>query len=522
MRILYYDCFAGISGDMHLGAMIDAGVDADHLKSELRKLPVDGFKLVVSRGKKQSIEGTRVDVVLDHVPSKKAWDGNDHHRHEHDRSSGHGHTHGHNQGQDDSLDHSHRHSHRHDDEYEHGHGHGHGHDHDHDHSHSHHHHHNLGHNHEHRNLHDIEQIVRNSTLPAATQDRAMNMFQIIAEAEAKIHGVTVDEIHFHEVGALDSIVDIVGAAICLEYLKPDRILCSTVQLGGGTIRCAHGTMPVPAPATAEILKNIPVALGGTNHEATTPTGAAIIAANVDGFTDQPRFLTDRTAYGIGKRDADLPNVLRVFTGSFADQPDERTHHTNTSTSSSADNQADISSAGSSNKHPDNPPSSSRGKQAEASPSSSAGSQMVMLECNIDDMNPEIYSHVMDHLFRNGARDVFITPTIMKKGRPGVVLSVLCDPSLQNSLAGLLLSETTTLGVRSYVTSRIMLDRETETFASSLGPVTIKKALQDGKTLKWKPEFEDCKKLADKHGMPLKEVYRIVETEFSGLSLSPSK
>ena len=444
MKILYYDCFAGISGDMHLGAMIDAGVDPEHLLSELENLPVSGFRLEIRRDKKQSIEGTRVDVVLDHGTDEPQEGYGHKHEHEH----GHGHSHGH----------SHGHEHAHGSEHEHKHEHAHTHEHGHSHS--------PGHAQPHRNLADIEQIVDKSILPEGTKKRALRMFRLIAEAEAKIHGVPVDKIHFHEVGALDSIVDIIGAAICLEYLKPDRILCSTVELGSGTIRCAHGTMPVPAPATAEILKDMPVRLGGTGHEATTPTGAAILAANVDEFTDRPSFRPERTAYGIGQRDAELPNVLRVFVG-----------------------------------------------EGTAS-NSTKSDQKVMISCQIDDMNPEQYPHIMDRLLAMGASDVSLTSTIMKKGRPGVIMDVLCDAKLQYQLAETILKETTTLGVRYHTVSRIMLERESVSFQSSLGPVTVKKAILDGKLVKWKAEYEDCKALADEHKMPLRDVIIRVDAEFA--------
>ncbi len=458
MKILYYDCFAGISGDMHLGAMIDAGVDPEHLQSELKKLPVSGFRLEIQRDKKQSIEGTRVDVVLDHG------------------TDGHGHGH----------EHDHRHGHSHDHDREHGHGHGHGH----------------GHKQPHRNLADIEQIIDQSTLPEGTKTRARRMFRLIADAEAKIHGVPVSKIHFHEVGALDSIVDIIGAAICLEHLKPDRILCSTVELGSGTIRCAHGTMPVPAPATAEILKDIPVRLGGTGHEATTPTGAAILAANVDEYTDRPVFRPERTAYGIGQRDADLPNVLRVFVGQDA------ITEMGTGTATGADADADANPA-------QDPASSAR-----TTSDSTKSDQKIMIGCQIDDMNPEQYPHIMDRLLAMGASDVSLTPTIMKKGRPGVILNVLCDAGLLKPLADTILKETTTLGVRYHPVSRIMLERESVSLQSSLGPVTVKKALLDGKLVKWKAEYEDCKALADKHKMPLRDVIIRVDTEFAKKNISP--
>lgn len=475
MKILYYDCFAGISGDMHLGAMIDAGVDPDYLISELNKLPVGGFRLNICRDQKHSIEGTRVDVILDEADASghkhKHGHGSDHghdheHKHDHDHDHGHGHEHKH--------DHDHGHGHDHSHEHSHDHGHEHGHKHKHDHEHrqgnqkTSAHPHPGGPNHVHRNLDDITGIIQQSGLTDATKNRALDMFQRIAVAEAKIHGVPVSKIHFHEVGALDSIVDIIGAAICLEYLNPDRILCSTIELGSGTIRCAHGIMPVPAPATAEILRDIPVRTGGTSHEATTPTGAAILAASVDEFTDRPSFRPKKTAYGIGQRDADLPNVLRVFVGEAT---------------------------------------------ADGIPLATADSK-VMIECNIDDMNPEHYPHVMDLLMSGGASDVCFTPTIMKKGRPGIIISVLSDASLQRSMTEIILRETTTLGVRSYPVSRTMLDRETERFESSLGHVAVKKSYLNGRLLKWKPEFNDCRKLAQEHGLALGEVSRRIDAEFT--------
>ncbi len=415
MKILYYDCFAGISGDMHLGAMIDAGVDSEHLLAELKKIPLDGYKVNITRDQRKSIEGTRVDIIVED-------DHGHHHHHEHDHKHDHSHHH----------DHGEHHLH-----------------------------------HEHRNLSDIKKIISDSSLPDKTKSRAMKMFLLIAEAEAKIHGVSVEEIHFHEVGAVDSIVDITGAAICLEYLNPDRILGSTIELGSGMVKCAHGLMPVPAPATAEILRDIPVKIGSTPHEATTPTGAAILAANVDEFTDQINFNPLKTAYGIGQRDTERPNILRVYVGEM----DKKTL---------------------------------------------PAGNCTLIECNIDDMNPEFYGDVMDNLFAEGALDVFITPTIMKKNRPAVILSVLCHQNDQPKMSEILLKQTTTLGVRYQTVSRLMLDRDTETVSTSLGKVAVKQAWFQGKLLKWKPEYEDCKLLAEKNSLTLREVYGIVESEVNAM------
>lgn len=271
MKILYYDCFSGISGDMNLGATIDLGVDKDYLINELSKLNLeDEYKIEVKRDSRKGIEGTKVDVIL-----------NDNHGH-------HEHING------DDHQHSHENNHEHIQ----------GHD---------HHHHCHEHNHHiHRNLKDIEDMINSSSLSENVKKLSLNMFMKVAEAEAKVHGKPLYQVHFHEVGAVDSIVDIVGAAICLDYLKVDKIMASSVELGGGFVKCAHGLIPVPAPATVEILKGIPVKLGIVPFETTTPTGAAILAANVNEFTDIKEFTIEKIGYGVGGRDTEIPNVLRVY------------------------------------------------------------------------------------------------------------------------------------------------------------------------------------------------------------------
>jgi uncharacterized protein (TIGR00299 family) protein len=266
------------------------------------------------------------------------------------------------------------------------------------------------------------------------------------------------------VGAIDSIVDIVGAAICLDFMKPDRILCSTIELGGGFVQCAHGTYPVPAPATAEIIKNIPVRKGSVDYEATTPTGAAILAAIVEQFTDHTEFKILKTGYGIGNKDASIPNVLRVFLCE----------------SLTAD-------------------------ETETVPG-------VIVECNIDDMNPEFYDYIIDSLFSAGAKDVFITPIIMKKSRPAVKLSVLCTPEDENRVNEVLFRETSTLGVRKYNIDKTMLDRKTEQVETKFGVVRVKSAFFQGVCIKSKPEYEDCIKIARSSGIPVSHVYHEVEKE----------
>ena len=292
MKILYYDCFCGISGDMNLAALIDIGVPEEYLIKELSKLNLNSeYEIKVERAAKLGITGTRVDVILKDESKDESKDEayiSEQALHEHS------HEHYHHNGDE----------HHHEDR---------NHTHEDDHSHSHEEH---AHNHEHhhRNLKDIEEIINSSDLSNKVKELSLKMFMKVAEAEAKIHGKALYEVHFHEVGAIDSIVDMVGAAICLDYLNVDKIIASPVQVGGGFVKCAHGLMPVPAPATTEILKNIPINTGIVQFETTTPTGAAILSANVEEFTPKVNFSIIQVAYGIGHRDLEIPDVLRVYLG----------------------------------------------------------------------------------------------------------------------------------------------------------------------------------------------------------------
>ena len=434
MKILYYDCFAGISGDMNLGAMIDLGVSAEYLTGELQKLKLDGYEIRVSEQKRKGITGIQVDVLLtgdEHVHDHTH--GDDHHSHSH----GHGHGH-HSHGLFDglkrriipeyykALDEEQAHDHPH----------------------------------VHRNLNDVETIIRESDLSDKVKTMSMNIFGIVAQAEAKIHGKPIEEVHFHEVGAIDSIVDIVGAAICMDYLSPDRIIASPVEMGGGFVNCAHGKFPVPAPATLEIMKGKPIKLGAVPFETATPTGVAILAALCNEFTETPSFTIVKTGYGIGHRDTEIPNVLRVCIG--------ETEHTECTE-----------------------------KTVDA----------VIVECNIDDMNPERYACVMERLFEAGADDVYLQNIIMKKTRPAVMLSVLCDPAKIQDMKHLLFTETTTLGVRYRHVKKTMLDRRFSTVETPYGQVCIKEAYYQGKKLRTKPEYEDCAAIARKHGISMEKVYQ---------------
>ncbi|MFD1774687.1 nickel pincer cofactor biosynthesis protein LarC [Paenibacillus rhizophilus] len=471
MNILYYDCFAGISGDMNLGALLDAGVDPDYFLREIAKLNLNGeFEVTIAKALKKGISGIKVDVRLtgdqrgSHQGSEHAEHGHEHehnHGHEHEHAHGHEHVHGHEHNHAHGHEHEHEHNHAHEQTHiqEHNHHHEQGHTHKHDHSHDHH------HGHHHRNVEDIERIIGASSLPDRVKELSMKIFMQVALAEAKVHGKPLEEVHFHEVGAVDSIVDIVGASICLDYLKVDKILASPVQVGGGFVRCEHGLIPVPAPATVEILKGIPVKAGLVPFETTTPTGAAILAAVVDEFTDKPDFVMEAVGYGLGNRDLEIPNVLRVYLGRMEDKKE------------------------------------------------SAAAGPILLETNIDDMNPELYSYVEEQLFARGASDVFKTPIIMKKGRPAVKLSVLVGSKREKEVLEVIFKETTSLGVRKFPVGKAMLERSFVKHNTRYGEVTIKNSYYEGKLVKYKPEYEDCKRLALANGVPISKIYREIYTGY---------
>ena len=386
MRILYYDCFAGISGDMNLGAMIDLGVDPDFLIAELQKLNIEGFHLEIQKDIRRGISGTKATVVVENPENEK-----------------------------------------------------------------------------HRHLRHVEELINQSTLSPEVKSRSLKIFDLIAVAEGEVHNISKERVHFHEVGALDSIADIVGAAICLDYLKVDKVMSSPIQLGGGMVKCAHGIMPVPAPATALIVQNVPVKTGLVQHEATTPTGAAILVATVDEFSEQIDFQIQKTAYGIGQRDvSEVPNVLRVYLSETGRDTDN-----------------------------------TRLEEA------------WMLECNIDDMNPEWYDHLFGKLFDAGASDVFLTPIIMKKSRPANMLSVLCSKKIASEMKAIIFNNSTTIGLREYPITKTVLERQEKEIETELGKVRVKCSYFQGKGIRFKPEFEDLKKLATEHGLSLNEVEQII-------------
>jgi hypothetical protein len=390
VKILYYDCFAGISGDMNLGAMIDLGVDPEYLREELRKIEIGSYEIQVKRDQRRGIFGTKVDVIL---PSGEGTP--------------------------------------------------------------------AAHGHGHRSFKDIAGLIEKSEFSSSVKRLSLDIFMKIAVAEAKIHGHAIDEVHFHEVGAVDSIVDVVGAAVCFEVLKVDKIISSPVQVGGGFVKCAHGMLPVPAPATAEILTGIPIRSGIVPFEATTPTGAAILAAAAGRFADCVDFTPLKIGYGIGQRNTDIPNVLRVFLGEMNDEE--------------------------------------QGQDVEMK-------EAYLMECNIDDMNPEMYEDIVERLFEKGALDVYLTPIIMKKSRPAVKISILCDDDHRKGIEEVLWIQTSTFGLRVNKISKLILRRDTSTVTTKYGVLSVKNAYLRGERIKWKLEYEDAKRLAREKGVSIKAIY----------------
>jgi pyridinium-3,5-bisthiocarboxylic acid mononucleotide nickel chelatase len=425
MRIAYLECFSGISGDMFLGALVDAGVRPEVLEKTVAALGVDA-KLEVSKVIRSGISATKVDVWVGgekDMPREEYWAKQEaEHRHSHAEEHSH-------------HDHSHTHDHSHGENA-----------HKHDHS--------------HRGLTEIRKIITGADISASVKATAIRIFEALGAAEAKIHNVPVESIHFHEVGAVDAIVDIVCAAVGIEALEADDIVCSPLNVGGGTVKCAHGTFPVPAPATVELLKSAPVYSSGVQAELVTPTGAAIAATLANRFGQFPEMQIKKSGYGAGSRDfPGHPNVLRIVIGEGL------------------------------------PVVSAKTKRETVS----------VLEANLDDLNPQVFGYVMDRLMEEGALDVFGMPVQMKKNRPGTLLTVLCQPEDADKLTELVFSETTTLGVRRRDEARQTLARRWESVRTEWGEVRIKIASMNGTVTNYAPEYEDCRRIATEHHVPLKTV-----------------
>jgi pyridinium-3,5-bisthiocarboxylic acid mononucleotide nickel chelatase len=406
MKTLYLDLFSGISGDMFIGALLDLGVDPLRLEQELAKLRLEGYHLHVARGQKGSIEGMKFDVHLS--------DDHEHHHHH----QGHGHTHQHS-----------------------AHGHEHG-----------------------RTLVEIKQLIARSPLSEWVKTKATGTFERLAIAEGKIHGLPPDQVHFHEVGAVDSIVDIVGACIALELLGKPRVLASRVIDGNGWVDCAHGRFPIPAPATLAVLGARGIALSQCDepYELVTPTGASLLAELVEHFGPMHELTPEKIGFGLGTREnKSRPNVLRAILGAA---PQAGTLH---------DWETD---------------------------------SVAVLEANLDDINPEILGNFVEQALAAGALDVFHTPVQMKKNRPGVLLTVLCPEGDADRFSELILRETTSFGVRRHIAERRKLKREFVTVHTRYGEVTVKVGRLDGRVVQAAPEYASCQKIAAGAKVPIKDIY----------------
>ena len=421
MKILYFDCFSGAAGDMVLGALIDAGVPLADVRRALGTLAIAEDAVWTERVTRAGISATKFCVRGEDGPDDRAHDHDHDHGHPPHRHPGH-----------------HDHPHTHADE--------------------------TVHHHTHRSLDQIYGLIDGSGLSGPGKDSAKQLFARLGEAEAAIHGTSIDRVHLHEVGALDSIIDIVGSVFAMESLGADRVIASPLNVGGGSVRSSHGLYPVPAPATLRLLDGAPIYAGPQTAELVTPTGALLLTHYASGFGPIPAMRLSRVGYGAGTRDfADTPNVLRVLVG-----------------------------------------------EADAAAPSHAVS---VLEAEIDDMNPQIFGLLMDRLLEQGALDVFYTPIQMKKNRPGTLLTVIARPEARAALTATIFRETTTIGVRYHHTMRECLDREVVTVNTPLGAVRFKVARRDGDILNASPEFDDCVRIARERDLPLKDVQAAASKAF---------
>jgi pyridinium-3,5-bisthiocarboxylic acid mononucleotide nickel chelatase len=459
MRIAYLECFSGMSGDMFLGALVDAGIPERLLEDTVAALGI-GARLQITKVVRSGISATKVDVWVDEksadgekdLPCEEYWKkkedvapapspaqsagehrhNSEHHHHEHHHHHDHAHSH--------DVEHSHTTAHTHD-------------------------------HHQGRGLSEIRAIIGRAPISDAAKKTAIAIFESLGAAEAKIHATSIENIHFHEVGAGDAIVDIICAAVGAEALGVEEIICSSLNVGDGTVKCAHGTFPVPAPATVELLKNAPVYSSGIQAELLTPTGAAIVKTLAHRFSSFPEMKVEQSGYGAGSRDfPGHPNVVRLVIGeSISDSLSRKT----------------------------------------------AQETITVLEANLDDLNPQVFGYLMDRLLDEGALDVFGMPVQMKKNRPGSLLTVLCKPEDTSKLTQLIFAESTTLGVRRREEMRQTLARRWENVRTPWGEVRIKIASMNGTMTNYAPEYEDCRKIAAEHHIPLKTVMQEAVRLFGG-------
>ncbi len=474
-KVLYFDCFAGASGDMIVGALLDLGLDLSVLEAELAKLHLAEFRVTAKKVRKAGFSATKFDVLdlnglefdrvegHEHTEALHGHDHEDEHVHSHIKHA-HSHIHSYSishrqdHGRDQPQHHWHHHGHAYGDtqerEYEHEHEHQHGHQHSHT---------------EQRNLDDIIKLISNSDLAPAIKQRSIDIFWRLARAEAKIHGTVPERIHFHEVGAVDAIVDIVGAVTALYLLGIAKIIISPLPLGKGFVRCQHGLIPVPAPATMELLTGLQTYGSDHNGETVTPTGAAILATMAEACGTMPKLTIERIGYGSGTRDFGVPNLLRAVLGTeIEDDGHERD-------GAFADFDYPVE-------------------------------EIISLEANIDDMNPELFAYAFDRLFQAGALDVCLIPIMMKKSRPAQILCVLGHEREMRAIVNVIFRETSTIGVRIDRRQRFCLPRQTATVNTEFGEIRVKQAMFNGQVVNQAPEYEDCKAKAEQWDVPLKEIY----------------
>jgi pyridinium-3,5-bisthiocarboxylic acid mononucleotide nickel chelatase len=450
MRIAYLECFSGISGDMFLGALVDAGVSPQILYDAVAALGI-GARLEISQVTRSGISATKVDVWVNgekDLPREEYWE-----RRTSEQASvlaSHEHNH---------SEHRHSGSHSHDHETERARR-------------------RVPHEHPRLNDHartlaDIRNIISVAALSDRAQNTALAIFEALGQAEAKIHNTSIEQVHFHEVGAVDAMVDIVCAAVGAEALGVDEIICSPLNVGGGNVKCAHGTLPVPAPATLQLLAGAPVYSTGIEAELVTPTGAAIVKTLASRFAQFPEMKVEKSGYGAGSRDFSAhPNVLRLSIG-------EASSH--------------------------------------SLAAKTASETITVLEANLDDLNPQVFGYVMDRLLEEGALDAFGMPVQMKKNRPGMLLTVLCTLEDERKLTQLIFTETTTLGVRRREERRQTLARRWENVTTPWGEIRIKIASMNGTVTNYAPEYEDCRRIAAEHHVPLKQVIHEATRAFLGSS-----
>jgi hypothetical protein len=438
MRIAYLDCFAGISGDMFLAALIDAGVDPKVLHEATAALSLNA-SLKIEKVDRGGISSTKVDVYEGETIAEQAHHTTEPRTHQHE--AGHTHHHEHNH------EHEHPHTHDHDAPHEHTHG---------------------------RSLTVIRNLINAATLAPAIKQTAIQTFELLGASEAKIHNVPIEKIHFHEVGAIDAIVDIVAASAGIHSLAIDKWFSSPLNVGGGMVDCAHGRFPVPGPATADLLRGVPTYSAHIEKELVTPTGAALIRALAPNFGPQPAMRVQHIGYGAGTRNPkDFPNVLRLSIG----------HASNEHEKPGAPSFAPFAKGGNEN----------------------LSDTVTILETALDDLSPQILAHVTERALALGALDVMSTAVQMKKGRLGTLLTILADDAQVPALEDLLLRETSTLGVRIHHERRACLDRTHTTVATPYGNIRVKIGSRNGEVFNAAPEFEDCRTAAAQHNVPVKLV-----------------